>query len=72
MSIAAREDRGPATGDASRFVVEGREETQSWTRRETVGLEMRFVVFLEEGLEVMMMAGPGGRTEECWKGWEGR
>jgi hypothetical protein len=40
----------------------GREETQSWTRRLTLGFEMRLVVFFEEGLVVMMMVGPEGRT----------
>jgi hypothetical protein len=40
-----------------RLVVGGRCETQSWTRRETCGLETRLSVFFEEGLVVMIMAG---------------
>ena len=46
--------------------VGGRCETQSWTRRETRGLLIRFRVFLEDGLVVMMMTGLG------LKGVEGR
>jgi hypothetical protein len=38
----------------------GRLLTQSCTRRETLGLERRFCVFFDEGLEVMMMVGPSG------------
>jgi hypothetical protein len=38
----------------------GREDTQSCTRRLTLGLERRFTAFFEEGFEVMMMVGPGG------------
>lgn len=41
----------------------GREDTQSCTRRETLGLLMRFDVFLDEGLEVMIMVGPSGRRD---------
>lgn len=72
INIAAKELRGPDTGEASRFVVEGREETQSCTNNETFGLERRFVVFFEEGLEVMMIAGPGGSRVDCENGCEGR
>ena len=51
-------------GSVSR--VGGRCETQSWTRRDTRGLFIRFVVFLDEGLVVIMMTGLG------LKGVEGR
>ena len=44
----------------------GREETQSWTRRLTLGFERRLTVFFEDGLEVIMMVGPGGRPGD----WE--
>jgi hypothetical protein len=39
----------------------GREDTQSWTRRLTLGFEMRLMVFFEEGLVVMTIVGPDGR-----------
>ena len=39
--------------------VGGRWETQSWTSRETRGLESKLSVFLEAGLVVMMMMGQG-------------
>ncbi len=47
----------------------GRVETQSWTRRLTLGFWRRLVVFLDEGFEVMMMKGPEGRRG--WEGWWG-
>ena len=45
-------------------------ETQSCTSRETCGLETKFWVFFEEGLEVMMIVGPAGRDESCVGGRE--
>lgn len=38
--------------------VGGRWETQSWTRRETRGLETRLCVLRDEGLVVIIMLGP--------------
>lgn len=40
-----------------RAVVGGRWDTQSWTRRETCGLEIRFIVFLEAGFVVIIIVG---------------
>jgi len=67
----ARDDREASGGgepvrspaDIRRFVVGGRWETQSWTRRETCGFDMRFRVFLDDGLVVIIiivLALPGG------------
>ena len=39
-------------------------ETQSWTRRLTLGFSRRFIVFRDEGLEVIIMVGPEGRGVE--------
>ena len=50
--------------DPRRAVVGGRCETQSWTSRETCGLEIRFSVFLEEGLVVMIIVGEAEYGEE--------
>ena len=53
-------------GDLSRPLPElevtagGRLETQSWTSRLTCGFVRRFCVFLEEGLEVIIIVGPEG------------
>lgn len=67
ISIWARELRAPPAGLRSRSppdrVFGGREETQSCTRRETLGFESRLEVFFDEGFEVMMIVGPGGRVE---------
>jgi hypothetical protein len=49
----------------------GREETQSWTSRLTLGFATRLRVFFDAGFEVMMMTGPGLRFSEA-KGCEGR
>lgn len=38
-------------------MVGGRWETQSWTSRETCGLEIRLSVFLDEGFVVIIMVG---------------
>lgn len=46
--------------------VGGRCETQSWTSKDTRGLLIRFRVFFEDGLVVMMITGVGS------KGVEGR
>ena len=50
-------------GDPSRvgsgLRVGGLWETQSWTRRDTRGLLIRFSVFLEVGFVVMMITGLG-------------
>ena len=62
---AAREEREASGGgepfrsdvEPRRFVVGGRWETQSWTRSETCGLEIRLRVFLEEGLVVIIIVG---------------
>lgn len=61
---AARElDRGSGGGEppppeARRpLVVGGRCETQSWTSRDTLGFCRRLLVFLEEGLVVIIMVG---------------
>lgn len=35
----------------------GQSVIQSWTRRETLGLMRRLLVFLDDGFVVMMMAG---------------
>lgn len=64
-SKAAREEREASGGgepfrsavEPRRFVVGGRWDTQSWTRRETWGLEIRLRVFLEEGLVVIIIVG---------------
>jgi hypothetical protein len=42
---------------AELLVVGGRCDTQSWTRRETLGLETRLRVFFEEGLVVITIVG---------------
>jgi hypothetical protein len=62
-----------STGLRSRSVVMfgGREETQSWARRLTLGFCTRLIVFFDEGLVVIMMIGPGRRVSEA-KGCEGR
>lgn len=60
------------SGEMEREFVGGRWETQSWTRRETEGLESRFTVFFEDGLVVMIMVGPEGRAFVEGNGWEGR
>jgi len=39
------------------LVVGGRCDTQSWTRRDTFGFWSRLVVFLEEGLVVIIIVG---------------
>lgn len=49
------------SGDVERFVLGGRWETQSWTRRLTLGFDKRLSVFLDEGFVVMIMIGPDGR-----------
>lgn len=36
-------------------------ETQSWTSRETRGLFIRFMVFFDDGLVVIMMTGVGSK-----------
>jgi len=38
-------------------VVGGRCDAQSWTSNETCGFDMRFRVFLEEGLVVIIIVG---------------
>lgn len=66
-SKAAREDRDASGGgepvrevvEPRRAVVGGRCDTQSWTSRETCGLEIRFRVFLEEGFVVIIIVGEG-------------
>ena len=73
MSMVARlELRAPA-GLRSRWSAEetlgGREETQSWTRRLTEGLARRLRVLREEGLEVMIIMGPGGSWVDCECDW---
>jgi hypothetical protein len=40
-------------------VVGGRCDTQSWTRRETLGFWTRLRVFFEEGLVVIIIVGEG-------------
>lgn len=42
-------------------VFGGRCETQSWTRRLTLGFEIRLRVLREDGFVVIMMTGPVGR-----------
>lgn len=69
---AASEDREASGGgeplrsfvEPRRVVVGGRCDTQSWTRRETCGLEMRFKVFFEEGLVVIIIVGEVEYGEE--------
>lgn len=63
-SRAAREERDVSGGgepvlsvDPRLWLVGGRCETQSWTSRETCGLEIKFRVFFEEGLVVIIMLG---------------
>lgn len=73
ISIVAKLELRAPIGELSRPVVGGREETQSWTRRETLGFWRRLRVFFEEGLEVMRMMGPEvGRVVVEEKGCEGR
>ena len=59
--------------------VGGRAETQSWTRRLTLGFWRRLIVFLDDGFEVIITRGPEGGSwvgvvgeEEGGKGCEGR
>ena len=54
------------------LVVAGRCEIQSWTRRETLGLEMRLEVLRDEGFVVMMMVGFKEDEGEGENGVEGR
>lgn len=67
ISSAAKELR-PAfrrpSGLAGRaeLLFGGRAETQSWTRRETLGFETRLRVLREEGFVVMIITGPEGRV----------
>lgn len=63
-SRAARDEREASGGgepvrsvEPRRLVVGGRCETQSWTRRETLGFETRLSVFLEEGFVVIIIVG---------------
>ena len=71
-SSAARDDREASGGgepvrsavEPRRLVVGGRWETQSWTRRETLGLETRLRVFLEEGFVVIIIVGEVEYGEE--------
>lgn len=60
-SKLASEDRVAAGGgEPSRPLgarVGGRWDTQSWTRRETRGLDCRFSVFRDDGFVVMMITG---------------
>lgn len=49
---------------AVEVAVGGRWETQSCTRRETLGLVRRLVIFLLAGLVVMMMTGVSGECGE--------
>ena len=49
--------RSPAAAEPLRLVVGGRWETQSWTRSDTCGFEIRLRVFLEEGLVVIIIVG---------------
>lgn len=60
------------SGEMLRELVGGRCETQSWTRRETEGLERRLMVFFEDGFVVMMIIGPWGSMLPDEKGVEGR
>lgn len=67
MSREARDEEPPGlrrpSGEVERCCwFGGRWETQSWTRRETLGLETRLRVFFEEGLVVIIMMGPEGRV----------
>lgn len=48
-------DRSPA--DIRRLVVGGRWDTQSCTRSETCGFDIRLRVFLEEGFVVIIIVG---------------
>jgi hypothetical protein len=69
---AAREEREASGGgepfrsavEPRRLVVGGRWDTQSWTRRETCGLEIRLRVFLEEGFVVIIIVGEVEYGEE--------
>lgn len=61
---AAREEREASGGgepvrslDPRRWLVGGRWETQSWTRRETCGLDIKLRVFFDEGLVVIIIVG---------------
>lgn len=66
-SSVAREERLVSAGgdpalpspdmEPERAVVGGRWETQSWTSRETLGLDIRLWVLREEGLVVIIMVG---------------
>lgn len=65
-SKEAREERVAAGGGEPercgcwgwKLRVGGRWETQSWTRRETLGLERRLRVFRDNGFVVIIMVGP--------------
>lgn len=62
---AARGGSGSGEAESRRAVdVRGRCDTQSWTRRETCGLEVRLRVFFEEGSVVMMIVGKVEYGEE--------
>ena len=60
LDLAASRGGEPALSavDPRRPLVGGRWETQSWTRRETFGLDIRFKVFFDAGFVVMMIVGP--------------
>ena len=73
----ARGGGEPSRGsDAEGFAVAGRWEAQSWTRRETLGLERRLDVLRDEGFVVMIMVGFEWRLDDVdvveVKGVEGR
>lgn len=62
--MAASDERDASGGgepvrsdEPRRRLVGGRCETQSCTRRETCGLDIRFNVFFDEGLVVMIIVG---------------
>lgn len=61
--IASDERLASAGGEPARPLLEtgavtgGRWETQSWTRRETLGFSTRLCVFREDGFVVIIMTG---------------
>ncbi|KAG7124492.1 hypothetical protein HYQ46_010618 [Verticillium longisporum] len=66
-SSEAREERCSGPGEppeGRRADVGGRWETQSWTRRETLGFERRFVVLREAGFVVMAMMGAAEKGDD--------
>ena len=61
--LVARAPAGLLSRPFPEFTLGGLVLTQSWTSKLTFGFWTRFVVFLEDGLEVMIIVGPAGSSE---------